>query len=868
MSARGADPGRVLTAGQIAAWAGVTPSAVSNWRKRHADFPAPTQEMPGSNLFARPEVEKWLQRHNKPYGLQVEGTGAGPGRQRAGMPDLTPQMQFWRRLTQGRLLAWLQLAYLRSAGNTVPDPTGGRWGPVWRTLLEDPEAGRRMWESVVQEEASSLGRDLARALMPARRVPVAEFLSAAQWVDQLRSPALGDVVIEYQQRHTKTGPALAEPALNTAFPAAAFAIELLSPLSGTFYDPAFGMGTMLAAGWLDREGDDLTVCGQEVSFFAWKVTFLRLLLHGAKPDLRTGDTLLDDRFGTLKADRIALHPPWGIRGDSDPLLPDDRWPFEHPPRSQEWLWIHHVLYHLAPGGRAVVIVPRPLMHRAGRDAEERHRVLASGVLDAVIDLPPGATAYGGVPATLLVFDRARGGREGGVLFVDARKKSTGRRGRPLEFGDPMRAGVVNVVREWRAGSLESEARFFASVTTDEIEEAGAVWDPSRFIRYAIPVTHIDGESLGRRLARLLGETDTPAGTLRRTADVFALLQTLDHSRPRSWPAVRLGEILSAQPRTGSRKNEKGEGISHPYVSPAFMRTGGGVIRDIPEDGTRGRAGGLRLTQPGDLLLTSRGIKESQAPACAVVRVEKPLAYSESLVRLRPSRMVDPDYLRLYLTSREAHQALVSKSSGATISNIRPKALEDLEIPLPDVEEQKRIVWAAVMAEDTVSELEALGERMRDLSVTLHEGLISGVFRAVRQHHDCTLPSRFKELKRAVKARTEATQQLLEPGSRHNFRFYDDADSRTGSIDFGVERTPLDPRPDASIFGQDVTFNLRGDHIRIVDHTTTPPKQLTVTVEWTDAGCRYVIGDERLMSDEVAFRVLEPFFGSEGATFGA
>ena len=703
---------------------------MSNWRKRHADFPTPAQEVPGGDLFTRQEVEKWLRRHNKPYGPQVtKEPGERPRRPGAEPPDLPARMAFWRRLTQGRLLSWLQLAYLRSCSDTTPDPTGGRLGAIWGTLLDDPATGRRMWEAVVDEEASSLGPDLARALIPARRVPVEELLSAAHWFEHVGgSQGLADVLIELQQSARKPGPALAEPALNTAFPIATLVLDLLSPLSGTFYDPAFGMGTMLATGWMGREDDDLVICGQEASSFAWKVTFLRLLLHGAKANLRTGDTLLDDQFGTLRADRIALQPPWGVKGDAGPLPPDERWPFQHPPRSQEWLWIHHVLYHLAPGGRAIVVVPGSLVHRDGQDAHERRRVLASGVLDAVVDLPPGMTDYSSAAASLLVFDRERKGREGQVLFVDARKMSTGRLGRRPRIGDQLSPRIVDVIREWRGGALEPEARFSASATTDEIEEAGAVWTPSRFIRYAIPVTDLDGEPLGRRLDRLLQETDAPEHTLQRMSGVVELLQTLDHSKQRSWPIVRLGKLLSSRPRTGSRKDEEGEGIRHPYVSPAFMRASGGAIRDVPEEGTRGRVGS-RLTKPGDLLLISRGIDEPRVPACSVVRVAKPLAYSESLMRLRPSETVDPDYLRLYLTSREAHQALMSTTSGTTISNIRPQALENLEIPLPDLQHQQRIVSAAAMAEDMVFELEALSEKMRDLSETLHEGLISGVFRA-------------------------------------------------------------------------------------------------------------------------------------------
>ena len=97
------------------------------------------------------------------------------------------------------------------------------------------------------------------------------------------------------------------------------------------------------------------------------------------------------------------------------------------------------------------------------------------------------------------------------------------------------------------------------------------------------------------------------------------------------------------------------------------------------------------------------------------------------LRVDPSRL-DPDYLRLFLTSREGHVVLAAITTGTTISNVRPEALSDLEVPLPDLEIQHQIVAAAEAAERTVAELDAFSRRMRELSDTFHEGLISGVFR--------------------------------------------------------------------------------------------------------------------------------------------
>lgn len=225
-------------------------------------------------------------------------------------------MDLGRRLTQGRLLTWLQLLFINSCLYERPDPTAGAMSTIWQAILADPDEGRDKWRTMILKEELKLGPDLARALTPASRVP-SDDLAAAGWIDRFFEPpdesahgGLANLLIDIQQN-----PRRAEPA-PTHRGVAQLVIELLAPLTGTLYDPAFGMGTILASGWNMKKDDQLTICGQEVSVFCWQISFLRLLLHGAEPELRTGDTLLDDQFGLLKADRIAIEPPWGVSGEA------------------------------------------------------------------------------------------------------------------------------------------------------------------------------------------------------------------------------------------------------------------------------------------------------------------------------------------------------------------------------------------------------------------------------------------------------------------------------------------------------------------------------------------------------------------------
>ncbi|MEU6406729.1 N-6 DNA methylase [Streptomyces sp. NPDC046985] len=73
MTAEDEAPGAAVTAAEIARMAGVTRAAVSNWRRRRPDFPAPVGGTSASPLFSLTEARKWLdgQRDGREVGEEV-----------------------------------------------------------------------------------------------------------------------------------------------------------------------------------------------------------------------------------------------------------------------------------------------------------------------------------------------------------------------------------------------------------------------------------------------------------------------------------------------------------------------------------------------------------------------------------------------------------------------------------------------------------------------------------------------------------------------------------------------------------------------------------------------------------------------------
>ncbi|MEV6910036.1 N-6 DNA methylase [Amycolatopsis sp. NPDC051071] len=60
-----------VSAADIARIAAVGRAAVSNWRRRYGDFPAPVGGTASSPLFSLPEVESWLRERGKPFEVSL-----------------------------------------------------------------------------------------------------------------------------------------------------------------------------------------------------------------------------------------------------------------------------------------------------------------------------------------------------------------------------------------------------------------------------------------------------------------------------------------------------------------------------------------------------------------------------------------------------------------------------------------------------------------------------------------------------------------------------------------------------------------------------------------------------------------------------
>ena len=155
----------------------------------------------------------------------------------------------------------------------------------------------------------------------------------------------------------------------------------------------------------------------------------------------------------------------------------------------------------------------------------------------------------------------------------------------------------------------------------------------------------------------------------------------------SWPVATVGEVCEvvsgATPRTGTPDFWDG---NVPWVTPKDLsELGQKHLSDTPRKITKAglKSCSARMLPAQSVLFSSR------APIGLVAINTLPVCTNQGFKSLVPRLdLVSPDFLFWWLKAQEKH--IQSKGRGATFKEVSKKIVEDLQIPLPPLAEQKRI----------------------------------------------------------------------------------------------------------------------------------------------------------------------------------
>lgn len=539
----------MLTLTQVAIRAGVSPSAVSNWRKRYPDFPQPLD----GERFSKREIYAWLESRGKTPTVADSYSPA------------TIQRAF--SLARGRLspdealppIATMVTLSDLGADLSVPDidltnvalicevehklPRGCLTGPLDRLRTESPAMITQVAQAVAEAARKASAKDIFDEIlgMAGGGRQTAETYTPSQAVELL--------------------------------------CDLLPRQAESVLDLACGYGGLLMEA-AETVGATRTV-GYEVNGTAWALCVQRFLLHG-RP---IGELHLEDALAAAPRgfDAVIAHPPFGLRVPPESPAGMTLKSAGIPIASSDLAWVLTARNALAPNGTAVVLTTvTSTYQRAG--AGIRHELVRSGALKAVISLPSRALAPTVASIGLAIWVLGSPTTDAkAVLMVNGGSAE-----------DPKE--VVKAFRQWRDDPQKNQAVPGFSITVPVLDLLVDDVDLNPAVATATPID--SAEALTAAASAL--ETATDAWEALGSIPPAPSLRLI----PGKTSLVRLTDVAKVTRPLHVRREDLSEQGDHPYVtgvSEGQLRTAG-WLNELPEKAVR--------TQPGDVVLATTGRVEA------------------------------------------------------------------------------------------------------------------------------------------------------------------------------------------------------------------------------------------------------------------
>ncbi|MGX7672190.1 HsdM family class I SAM-dependent methyltransferase [Plantactinospora sp. DSM 117369] len=638
-----------LTASGIARLANVGRAAVSNWRRRYADFPTPVGGTPTSPSFDAREIVDWLRRHGR---LHQAGTEQWAWRH---IESYQPASQINDVLGIAGAYLLVRAGQAETAGDTLPTPKQ----LVTRLRTLDANLGKLVGDVLPKQWNAQLSTVL-------------------RTVDQLGAEQGDEAAFEYLHSQYVTSAHSLSGLAGTPTSVADVMVTLAGIGARTF-DFTSGTGSILrmAADRALHNGRVTRCYAQELNPQYALITLLRLWFvhlrarqagHDAEPPVvHVGDSLLGDALPELRADVVVANFPFGIHDwGHDRLAYDPRWTYGLPPRTEpELAWVQHALSHLAPAGTAVVLMPPSAASRpAGRRV--RAELIRHGALRAVIALPAGLMPPTGIGLHVWVLSQPdpQQPHSGELLVVDA---TTASASRPL-------AEIVGTA--------------WAAYRTDRYAELPGVHRTVPAIEMLDDQVDVTPQ---RHLPRAGELAASPAQTIARIGEFE---QLLDHLR-RSLPAVRevetaplreapqadIADLIRSGSITVQRGASRSRSTSATVLTAADILSGGpatGSVTRITNDEPESRV------CAGDILVPAVGHKINARVATAE-QVGAELGPGTQLVRVDTARF-DPWFVAGVI-SRTDNLRIAGRASSTGNGALRID-IRRLTIPVMPLDQQR------------------------------------------------------------------------------------------------------------------------------------------------------------------------------------
>lgn len=650
----------------IAELAGVSRGAVSNWRKRIADFPEKVGGTDANPLFDRNQVMAWLEAR----GTEISKPNSGA-------------------------VVWSMMNLLRGAMDvfeaqeflltlmTVKKIADKHDPQAWDLLLNDMKSGNFQNEDLLklfkmEPKLAGIEPRISFQLKWQQNLDIAIAIS------QVPSNELGDAADYVLEKNIKLQGKFGGQSgfVGSRISTLLALLAAERPKGGILYDPASGIASALISS-VKLGAAPSKIYGQDFSPSAIYVAKLRSYLHDIDIEIVESDVLREDKLADLKADTLILEPPFGLRFDNAMGLADQRFVYGTPPKSSaDFAWIQDAVAHLSETGRAYVITPQGTLFKKGAEEAIRSGLVRAGCIEAVVALPGKMLPQTSIPLALWVLRRPTNYAEEKIAFYDATEESIPELLIPQWLNDSTETTTPSRITVFASEVLASSANllpqnwvFREPAQYEELEEDYS-WSFER-IEYALQET----EALLEKLRQPTREAATRVVTVEELLSQGVVKVQIGRTR------VSGGEEESKTCFTNTRVRK---GILPPETSSSKNQD---------------------LTSPGDVVV---------ATINSTTALFDPTGGHEVANGLHRFTQFNKDVLLPAFFAYVIAGSWNKRFQAGTA--IQRASIKSLEIPLPPLEEQKRLVELISVAK----ELEKNAKEIMESSAVIGNSILVGI----------------------------------------------------------------------------------------------------------------------------------------------
>lgn len=409
----------------------------------------------------------------------------------------------------------------------------------------------------------------------------------------------------------------------------------------------------------ERQKIHENIKGFDISPDMVRISLVNLYLHGFRsPLIEEYDSLTQEDHWSEHYDAILANPPFmtpkgGIKPHKKFTLQSKR---------AELLFLDFIVEHLSPTGKAGVVVPEGIVFVSqSAYSGMRRKLVQENSLIAVIELPHGVfKPYASVKTHVLIIDKQIAKRTKNILFINIKSDGYTQTDTRQAVKDDDLPNALDLIKKFKMGTLLN--------TQDNSEQSFILVDKQHILN-----------SSG---CHLVGR--------------WYMLETkFRELRARMPTAKSLGEICYIH--KGKHSNMNSVPGDFPLVVPAVERKTSATHS-------------FNFNASCIPLVSSSGHGKADIKRLHYQEGKFALADTMCCLEVKDPETVDTRYVHEYL-SKYKDDLLVPMMSGATNVTLNEDDIKKIFIPLPPIDEQRKIV-RGILAQEAAEKLMGIAEEIR------------------------------------------------------------------------------------------------------------------------------------------------------------